>query len=122
MMKSTDFLKKLTKEDKVIYSYGALCNLVNALRLSYNEDEYFEFISEFSSDLSKYLNNLSLILRSLGINCQGLQYKTCFDCNNEDYLILIADNLQLHYGKELISCLNRRIGSAKKIDLALLTS
>ena len=49
-MKSTDFLKKLTKEDKVIYSYGALCNLVNALRLSYNEAEYFEFISEFSSD------------------------------------------------------------------------
>ena len=121
-MKSTDFLKKPTKEDKVIYSYGALCNLVNALRLSYNEAEYFEFISEFSSDLSKYLNNLSLILRSLGINCKDLQFKTCFDYNNEDYLILIADNLQPHYGKELISCLNRRINSAKKIDLALLTS
>ena len=29
-MGSTDFLKKLTKEDKIIYSYAALTNLLEA--------------------------------------------------------------------------------------------
>ena len=32
-MGSTDFLKKLTKEDKIIYSYAALTNLLCALSL-----------------------------------------------------------------------------------------
>ena len=78
-MKSTDFLKKLSKEDKVAYSNGALANLIMSLCLAYDKTEFFEIVSEFTSDLNKYLNNLSLILRDLGIKCQNIQCMTKYD-------------------------------------------
>ena len=80
-MKSTDFLKKLTTEDKVIYSYCALSNLIEFLNLSYDETEYFEMINCITSDLDKYLSNLTLILRDLGIKCQDVQFMTNYDVN-----------------------------------------
>ena len=56
-MKSTDFLKKLSKFEKIMMSDCALSNLINSIWLSCNETEYFEMIHEFTTDLSKYLKN-----------------------------------------------------------------
>ena len=47
-MGSTDFLKKLTKEDKIICSYAALTNLLCALSLAEEHDDYFEIVPEFT--------------------------------------------------------------------------
>lgn len=118
-MKSTDFLKKLSKEDKVAYSNGALANLLNALTLAYDETEFFEMVSEFTSDLNKYLNNLSLLLRDLGIKCQNIQCMTKYDLKNIDYFDDISYLLHIHYKNEMKSYYNRD-EAVKKIDLAKL--
>lgn len=96
-MKSTDFLKKLTTEDKVIYSYCALSNLIEFLNLAYDETEYFEMINGITSDLDKYLSNLTLILRDLGIKCQDVQFMTNYDIKNKDYLNDISLNLNTFF-------------------------
>ena len=118
-MKSTDFLKKLTTEVKVIYSYCALSNLIEFLNLSYDETEYFEMINGITSDLDKYLNNLSLILRDLGIKCQNIQCMTKYDLKNIDYFDDISYLLHIHYNNEMKSYYNRD-DAVKKIDLAKL--
>ena len=118
-MKSTDFLKKLSKEDKVIYSYCALSNLIEFLNLSYDETEYFEMINGITSDLDKYLNNLSLILRDLGIKCQNIQCMTKYDLKNIDYFDDISYLLHIHYKNEM-KCYSKRSDDAEKIDLAKL--
>ena len=65
-MGSADFLKKLTKEDKIIYSYAALTNLLCALSLAEDHNDYFEIVPEFICELAVYLKKLSVILRDLG--------------------------------------------------------
>lgn len=67
-MSSTDFLKKLTKEDKIIYSYAALTNLLCALSIAEDHNDYFEIVPEFTCELAVYLKKLSVILRDLGID------------------------------------------------------
>lgn len=116
-MKSTDFLKKLSKEDKVIYSYCALSNLIEFLNLSYDETEYFEMINGITSDLDKYLSNLALILRDLGIKCNDIQFMTNYDIKNKEYLNDISINLHNHYNNEM-KCYSKRSDDAEKIDLA----
>lgn len=117
-MKSTDFLKKLSKFEKIMMSDCALNNLIESIRLSYNETEYFEMIHEFTTDLSKYLNNLSLILRDLGIKCQGLQCMTTFDYNNEEFLIEISNRVGSQYGDVIKTHYFTTHEYFKKIDLA----
>lgn len=117
-MKSTDFLKKLTTEDKVIYSYCALANLLNALTLAYDETEYFEMIKSFTTDLNTYLSKLSLILRDLGIKCNDIQFMTKYDLKNEEYLETISVNLHSHYDKKKFDRYDERVAAGKKIDLS----
>ena len=47
-MSSADFLKKLTKEDKIICSYAALTNLLCALSIAEDHNDYFEIVPEFT--------------------------------------------------------------------------
>lgn len=112
-------MKKLSKEDKVAYSNGALANLLNALSLAYDKTEFFEMVSEFTSDLNKYLNNLSLLLRGLGIKCQNIQCMTNYDLKNIYYFDDISYLLHIHYKNEINSYYNRH-DEVKKIDLAKL--
>ena len=117
-MKSTDFLKKLSKFEKIMMSDCALSNLINSIWLSCNETEYFEMIHEFTTDLSKYLNNLSLILRELDIKCQGLQCMTTFDYNIEQFLIEISNRVGSQYGDVIKAHYFTTHDYFKKIDIA----
>ena len=96
-MGSTDFLKKLTKEDKIIYSYAALTNLLCALSLA---EEH--------------------VLRDLGIRYQKKKYMTDYDPDYHDYLDSIGINLHNHYEMDLNSCYTNRIDLCEKIDMALI--
>ena len=98
---NTEFLKKMSKTELSCYSYYALCNLCEATRCAEDEADFYLTLSEYASDLKGYLNNLSLMLRYLGISCQGLQDKSDFNINNTDFFEIILDNLQDHYSKEI---------------------
>ena len=100
-MGSTDFLKKLTKEDKIIYSYAALTNLLCALSLAEEHDDYFEIVLEFTCELAVYLKKLSVILRDLGIRYQKKKYMTDYDPDYHDYLDSIGSNLHNHCEMDL---------------------
>ena len=119
-MGSTDFLKKLTKEDKIIYSYAALTNLLCALSLAEEHDDYFEIVLEFTCELAVYLKKLSVILRDLGIRYQMIKYMTDYDPDYHDYLDSIGINLHNHYEMDLNSCYTNRIVLCEKIDMALI--
>lgn len=47
-MSSADFFKKLTKEDKIICSYAALTNLLCALSIAEDHNDYFDIVPEFT--------------------------------------------------------------------------
>ena len=98
-MKSTDFLKKLSKFEKIMMSDCALSNLINSIWLSCNETEYFEMIHEFTTDLSKY-------------------FMTNFDYNNEEFLIEISNRLGSQYGDVIKAHYFTTHEYFKKIDLA----
>ena len=119
-MGSADFLKKLTKEDKIIYSYAALTNLLCALSLAEEHDDYFEIVPEFTCELAMYLKKLSVILRDLGIRYQKKKYMTDYDPDYHDYLDSIGINLHNHYEMDLNSCYTNRIDLCEKIDIALI--
>ena len=119
-MGSTDFLKKLTKEDKIIYSYAALTNLLCALSLAEEHDDYFEIVPEFTCELAVYLKKLSVILRDLGIRYQKKKYMTDYDPDYHDYLDSIGSNLHNHCEMDLNSCYTNRIDLCEKIDMALI--
>ena len=119
-MGSTDFLKKLTKEDKIIYSYAALTNLLCALSLAEEHDDYFEIVPEFTCELAVYLKKLSVILRDLGIRYQKKKYMTDYDPDYHDYLDSIGNNLHNHCEMDLNSCYTNRIDLCEKIDIALI--
>ena len=67
-MSSADLFFKLTKEDKIIYSYAVSTYLLCALSLAEEHDDYFEIGLEFTCELAVYLKKLSVILRDLGID------------------------------------------------------
>ena len=119
-MSSTDFLKKLTKEDKIIYSYAALTNLLCALSIAEDHNDYFEIVPEFTCELAVYLKKLSVILIDLGIRYQTIKYMTDYDPDYLDYLDLIGSNLYNHYEMDLNSCYTNRIDLCEKIDMALI--
>lgn len=97
----TDFLKSFSKSELSRYSYYALCNLYESTCCSWNEDEYNQMMSEYTSDIKGYTNVLSLMLRYIGVSCKGLQDKYKFDINNESFFELILDRLQEHYSSDI---------------------
>ena len=95
---NTEFLRKMTKAEISAYSYYALCNLFESTIDADDSEEFKQLMSEFTSDIKGYVNVLSIMLRYLGVSCNGLQDKTEFDVNNEDYFTDILNRLQdLHY-------------------------
>ena len=47
-MSSADLFFKLTKEDKIIYSYAVSTYLLCALSLAEDHNDYFEIVPEFT--------------------------------------------------------------------------
>ena len=90
---NTDFLKNYSKAELYCYCSCALYNLFEATCCAEDEKEYYQMMSEVTSDLKVYLNVLSVMLRYMGVSCSGLQDKTEFDMKNEEFFESILDRL-----------------------------
>lgn len=98
----TDFLKSFSKSELSRYSYYALCNLYESTCCSWNEDEYNQMMSKYTSDIKGYINVLSLMLRYIGVSCIGLQDKYKFNMDNETFFETVLDRLQERYSSDVL--------------------
>ena len=119
-MSSTDFLKKLTKEDKIIYSYAALTNLLCALSLAEEHDDYFDNCPGIHMRAGCVFEKSVCHIEGSGDQISEDKVHTDYDPDYQDYLDLIGSNLHNHYEMDLNSCYTNRIDLCEKIDMALI--